>query len=172
MGVQVKVWLLITIVGLFGDPAAAEDASSCGMNLRQLSENVFVAGQPDTEQLRCLADQGYTTVINSRTAKEMSQLGLDEAQAATHLGLRYLAAPIGAGSQFSLAELNHLQAAIDQAGGPVLMHCRSGRRSSRLYAALLVAQGLPLDQAIEQAGAGLDPSKVTGLIEPVAKSND
>jgi uncharacterized protein (TIGR01244 family) len=59
--------------------------------------------------------------------------------------------------------------AIEEAGGPVLAYCRSGTRSTLLWALAQAAQGHDPDTiASEAAGAGYDVAPIRSLIDMLA----
>ncbi|MEM0984505.1 MAG: sulfur transferase domain-containing protein [Planctomycetota bacterium] len=104
---------------------------------------VFVAGQPSEQALRRItAERGVTTVVNLRTPAEMSnraQVPYDEAAAARSLNVDYVEIPMNGSDEFPYAPdaVDRFAEAMDNAEGPVLLHCRSAGRASHLWAAYL-----------------------------------
>ncbi len=95
-------------------------------------DGITSAGQPNAAALKIFAEQGYTTVIDMRAAKE--DRGMDEAVVIDDLGMDYIVFPITKPDGISFenaAKLDHL---IGSAAGPVLVHCASGNRVGALLA--------------------------------------
>jgi uncharacterized protein (TIGR01244 family) len=62
-----------------------------------------------------------------------------------------------------------MAAAIEEARGPVLAYCRSGTRSTLLWALAQAARGEDPDRvAADAAGAGYDVAPVRALIDRLA----
>jgi uncharacterized protein (TIGR01244 family) len=93
---------------------------------------LLVSGQPDTDVLDKLADEGYVAVIDMRTPGE--DRGMDELRETQARGFKYFSIPIDGsdGVNFeNAAELDEILSLID---GPVFLHCRSGNRVGALLA--------------------------------------
>lgn len=105
------------------------------MHSVKLSETVTVASQPDLSDFRGIAAEGYVALVNNRPdGEDPTQPGSEaEEAAAEEAGLAYSHIPMGAGP-LGEAEVRHFQAVVKGAGGPVLVHCRSGTRSANLWA--------------------------------------
>ena len=79
----------------------AGDASSLKVDLAAVArtgkvvpvDGITSAGQPDAEQFKVFADNGYMAVIDLRTAGESR--GLDEPAVVEGLGMKYVSLPIG-----------------------------------------------------------------------------
>lgn len=128
----------------------------------QLRPGLYVGGQPDAAQLRELAAQGVTTVIDLRGAGEAR--GYDEVAAVRELGLQYVALPIEGAAGISAPHARALQRALDASDGPVLLHCASGNRVGALLA-------LAAHQAGASEEASLAQGRAAGLrsLEPVVR---
>lgn len=127
--------------------------------------DVWIASQPSERDLDRWAQEGVKLVINSRTPEETSGLAFDLAAAVQARGMNYVEMPIGgswgANPEMTAALPGHLEAA----GGPVVMHCRSGTRSAHLYAAHLDAIGSGGENPFDRMGwpGGRDASLVQAL---------
>jgi uncharacterized protein (TIGR01244 family) len=133
--------ILLLIACSFGAASAADTAGTStlkvdlGAVVRTESvhpvDGITSSGQPDEAALKVFAAQGYTTVIDLRTEGE--DRGLDEPAVVRQLGMAYVPLPIGRDSvNFDSAKaLNNL---IENAQGPVLVHCGSGNRVGALLA--------------------------------------
>lgn len=120
--------------------------------------SVYVAGQPSEAALRDLAAKGVTTVISLRTTMEMnnrSQVPFDEAALVKELGMTFINVPLGGpDTPYTPEAVDKVIAAIDAAGGEVLLHCTIGWRASHMWAAYLVKEkGLSYEEAVRQAEA-------------------
>jgi uncharacterized protein (TIGR01244 family) len=113
---------------------------------------------------------GVVTIINNRPdGEEPSEPQGDEIEAAvTAAGMRYVSIPV-THAGFSGPQVAAMALALEQAGGPVLAYCRSGTRSTLLWA--LARTQLGDDKAALQAKAragGYDLSSIDHLIDIVA----
>ncbi len=132
---------------------------------RTIDETLLVAGQIAPEDVATAAAQGVRTIINNRPDGE--QPGQPSAAtieaAATAAGLGYVHIPIDH-SGFSMEQIEAMTAALAQPG-PALAFCRSGTRSTFLWA---LARGLagdaPAEIAAKAANAGYDVAPLMGMI--------
>jgi uncharacterized protein (TIGR01244 family) len=112
---------------------------------------VMAAGQPTGEQLQLLAEEGYKTVIDLRTAEEPH--GFDEPQAARENGMAYVNVPVTA-QTLDQATIDQFSQAMKKAEKPVLLHCGTSNRVGALYYAWLVQEkGLSAKDALAKAKA-------------------
>ena len=136
---------------------------------------MFFGGQPTAEALRAAPGHGVSTVVNLRTAREMTeQVGFDEPALVERLGLEYIHLPVtratfSARSADELAGiLTRLQAGQAAAGGNagVLIHCASSNRVGALWALYLARHhDLPLEDAIERGRrAGLRSAAAARMV--------
>lgn len=93
---------------------------------------ITAASQPDKAALRVFADQGYSTVIDLRTEGE--NRGFKEREFIESLGMNYIAMPIGGSDEINFDNARKLDELINQAEGPILIHCASGNRVGALLA--------------------------------------
>ena len=135
------------------------------MSYPKLSDTVCATGQISLDDLTSIKDAGFVAIINNRPDGEMpGQPQADTiAQAAEKLGLQYTHIPVTS-PPFSDADITAFADALDGAGGPVLAHCRSGMRSTCLWA-LSQADKTPADELIAAAAnAGFDISGLAPLL--------
>jgi uncharacterized protein (TIGR01244 family) len=130
------------------------------MDLRRLDDATFVAGQIAPEEVADLAARGVTTIVNNRPdGEEYGQPpGAEIEAAAKAAGLDYHFIPVGGG--LSHAQIEAMAAALGEARGPVLAFCRSGTRSTLLWAlarSRLGDSGEALAAKAEAAGYDLAP---------------
>ena len=135
------------------------------MEIKSLTPELSVAAQISLADLPRLAQAGFKSIICNRPDGEgADQTGFDEiAKAAGALGLQahYLPAAIGTVSDEQGAAFGQLMNALPK---PVLAYCRSGMRSTSMWA-LANAGKLPLPGIIEAADrAGYD---LKGLVRRI-----
>ncbi len=110
---------------------------------------------------------GMRLIVNNRPegeAEDQTPGGEVEA-AARAAGIDYLAIPIGH-SGFSAPQIDAMAQALEKAGGPVLGYCRSGTRSTLLWALARARQGEdPETLAAAAAQAGYDLAPVRSAMD-------
>lgn len=139
-------------------------------DFRTLSDSVLASPQIALEDLIAARELGVTLVINNRPdGEEPSAPQSDSVEAAANdAGLNYLAIPIGH-SGFSEVQVSQMVDALERAEGKVLAYCRSGTRSTLLWALAQAKQGSDPD-AIAQAAmaAGYDVSPIRPMLDMLA----
>lgn len=105
--------------------------------LRQLSDDLSVAGQLDAAAMPWVASQGFRSVINNRPDFEAGPgqpTSASIAAAAADAGLSYAFLPVASNYQSpqDIARMAELVATLPK---PILAFCRSGARSGWLYKA-------------------------------------
>lgn len=133
------------------------------MELKQINGDVSVAPQIGPDDMTALKAAGFSTVINNRPDGEApdqpDSASLQAAAAAA--GLAYHHIPLGRDG-VSPDMIEQTTAALEGSDGPVLAFCRSGTRSTTLWA-LSQAGKLPAHEIIAQAArAGYDMSHLLG----------
>lgn len=128
---------------------------------RKLNALVSVAGRIAPADVAEAARLGYTTIINNRPDDEQpgQPTGAEIADAAQAAGLAYHAIPIGHDG-FPEERIVAMARALDKADGPVLAYCRSGTRSTFLWAlarARLGDDGTALAREAAEAGYDVAP---------------
>lgn len=139
-------------------------------DFRRLNENVLVSPQLELEDIAAAAAQGVAMIVNNRPDGEdpFAPQGDAIAAAAAAAGLNYTAIPIGH-SGFSEPQVDAMIAALEQAEGPILAYCRSGTRSTLLWALAAAKQGEAPDAIARMAAqAGYDVSPVRPMIDMLA----
>lgn len=125
--------------------------------MHKLTDSLSVAAQISVADLDTLAAQGFRSVINNRPDGEADDqpASADLQAAALKAGLAYLHIPVVSGD-LQQARVAAFAEALTELPLPVLAFCRTGTRSSMLWA--LQAEGTPdaiLDTAL---AAGYDLS--------------
>jgi len=138
------------------------------MHIVKLSADVTVASQPDLEEFRDIAAQGYVAVVNNRPdGEDPTQPGSEAEEAACEVaGLAYAHIPMGAGP-LSESDVRHFRSVVAGAAGPVLVHCRSGTRSANLWAIGEVLEGRMAPEDLGALGRqiGLDLRGAEGWLK-------
>jgi len=121
-----------------------------------LAPEVSVAGGLDRADIDALAGAGVRAIINNRPdGEDPGQLPAAEARRiAEARGIAYHHIPITAAT-LSRADVDTFAAALRDAPGPVVAHCRSGTRSALLWALTRMREGadaLSLISAAAQHG--------------------
>lgn len=139
-------------------------------DFRQLSPTFMASPQITEADLAEAAQLGISLVINNRPDGEAPDepQGPEIAAAAKAMGMAYLAIPISHAG-FSAPQVNAMEQALAQAEGPVLAYCRSGTRSTLLWALAQTQAGIAPDEIAGAAqGAGYDVSPVRQVMDVMA----
>jgi uncharacterized protein (TIGR01244 family) len=139
-------------------------------DFRKLTESIYVSQQLAIDDIAAASDAGIAMIVNNRPDGEepSAPQGDDIAAAAAAAGLNYIAIPIGH-SGFSEPQVDAMIAALEQAEGPILAYCRSGTRSTFLWALAEAKQGGDPDTiARTAASAGYDISPVRPMVDMLA----
>lgn len=137
---------------------------------RQITDTVFASPQIDTDAIAEAKALGIVRIVNNRPEGESDdQVPGDAIEAeARAAGIDYVAIPVGHGG-FSQAQVDAMAEALDSAQGPVLAYCRSGTRSTLLWALARAKAGdNPSVIASKAAAAGYDVSPIRQLIDMFA----
>jgi uncharacterized protein (TIGR01244 family) len=126
--------------------------------LAELSPGLSAAGALDTADLEALAASGVRTIVNNRPDGEDSgQLpAADARRLAEAHGIAYHHIPVTAAS-LSRADVDAFAAVLRSAPQPVVVHCRSGTRSTLLWALTRLDEGADPATLIDMAARhGID----------------
>jgi uncharacterized protein (TIGR01244 family) len=136
---------------------------------RKLTDTIFVAPQIDTDAIAAAKEMGVTLVINNRPEDESADQtpGPDIEAAAVAAGIDYVAIPV-THAGFSEWQVTAMADALDKADGKILAYCRSGTRSTLLWALARASRGEHPAVLTEQAAdAGYDLSPVAAMMDMV-----
>lgn len=135
---------------------------------RQLTDNLYVSPQIDLDQIGEAKALGVTMIVNNRPDDEEpgQTNGAEIEAAAKAAGLGYAAVPVSHGG-FAPWQLDGMAAALEQAGaGKTLAYCRSGTRSTLLWALTRARAGDDADVLGETASAaGYDLAPVRQIMD-------
>lgn len=137
---------------------------------RKIDDSILVSPQIAPADLTDAAAAGVTLVINNRPDdEEAGQPSGDAiAAAAQAAGLAYTAIPV-THSGFSHAQVDAMVSALGQAGGPVLAYCRSGTRSTYLWALARAKNGDSPHLLVEKAAAaGYDLTPIRPMLDALS----
>jgi uncharacterized protein (TIGR01244 family) len=129
---------------------------------RRLSERVFASPQLTLADVAVANSMGVSLIVNNRPEHEAADQtpGPEIEAAARAAGIDYLAIPINPGS-FEDAQVGAMMSALREARGTVLAYCRTGTRSTLLWALAQAANGEPIEGiASAAAAAGYDVSPI------------
>lgn len=139
------------------------------MELKKINDHVSVSGQIDPADMGAIKDAGFVAIVNNRPDAEAPDqpAGDSIAAAAKVAGLKYYAIPIGR-EGVSSEMIVSAQSLLEENEGPVLMFCRSGTRSTTLWALSQAGQIDPSDIISAALKAGYDMSH---LADHLGKTN-
>jgi uncharacterized protein (TIGR01244 family) len=140
---------------------------------RKIDDRMLVSPQIDIADVATAKTLGVGLIINNRPEDESPDQtpGDTIAAAAAEAGIAYVAIPV-THAGFSLNQVAALEDALKTAGdAPVLAYCRSGTRSTLLWALAMARSGLSPDEiTAKAAGAGYDVSPIRAQIDLLAAS--
>lgn len=137
---------------------------------RRLTDEFHVAPQIGLADVAAAAADGFALVINNRPDGEDPDAPQGDAiaAAAAAAGLAYAAIPVGHGG-FSAAQLDALDAARAAHPGKCLAYCRSGTRSTHLWALASARRGADVDALCgAAAAAGYDLAPLRPMLTSLA----
>lgn len=135
---------------------------------RQVTDRLHVSPQISVEDVARAKALGVNMIINNRPEGEEAGQPTGESieAAALAAGIGYAAVPVGHGG-FAPWQLDGMAAALEQAGeGGVLAYCRSGTRSTLLWALTRARAGDSPDVLAQKAAAaGYDLAPVRQIMD-------
>ena len=137
------------------------------MDIRKLTDAMFVAPQISVGDVAEAAQSGIRLIINNRPDDESPDQtpGAEIAAAAAQHGMAYAAIPV-THAGFSQPQVEAMAQALDSADGLVLAYCRSGTRSTNLWALARASQGdSPGVLTALAADAGYDLTPIRPLLD-------
>ena len=133
------------------------------MDLKRINDHVSVSGQIRPEDVAALKAAGFVTIVNNRPDGESPDqpAGAEIEAAARAAGLAYHFIPLGR-EGVSPGMVEQTKSVLEGSAGPVFCFCRSGTRSTTLWA-LSQAGEMDAGEIISQAAeAGYDMSHLAG----------
>jgi len=140
------------------------------MDIRRITPDYAVAPQVLPEDMATLAAEGFTTVINNRPDAEVDANVCCDAmrQAAVAAGLEYVPNPVVNGG-LTMDMVARQGQVCATAPGPVFAYCRSGTRSSIVWALSQAGQQPTADILKSLSDAGYDQPMLGPQIDALAK---
>ena len=129
--------------------------------MRRLDDRIRVAGQIAPQEVARLAAEGVTLIVNNRPdEEEPGQPASAEIEAAARAaGIGYRHIPVAGG--IAEAQVAAMADALSGAEGEVVAFCRSGTRSTFLWALAEARRGADPDELMLRAAeAGYDLSPI------------
>ena len=144
--------------------------------MKHLHDKLFIAGQLKISDFEELKNAGIKIIINNRPDnEEPGQMSSDDAaKLAIEHGMEYHYLPMANGQPMPENLVNDFKTVLQNADDKVLAHCRSGMRSSFIWALGKIADGnISVDQAIEAAAAaGIPLNNARAVLENVQSGNE
>lgn len=142
------------------------------LDLRRIDEAYSVAPQIAVGDVAALPERGFAMVISNRPdGEEPGQpTAADIAGAAQEAGLAFRHIPVAGG--FAQADVEAMARALAEAEGPVFAFCRSGTRSTLLWALARASTGGDPDAiAAAAVSAGYDIGPVRAVVAQLAATS-
>ncbi|HVB15981.1 MAG TPA: TIGR01244 family sulfur transferase [Stellaceae bacterium] len=133
--------------------------------LAELAPGLSATGKLDRSDIEALAAQGVRTIINNRPdGEDPGQLpAADARRLAEAHGIAYHHIPVTAAS-LSRADVDAFAQVLATASQPIVAHCRSGTRSTLLWALSRLRDGAdPFALVAEAARHGIDIASLPAL---------
>lgn len=138
---------------------------------RKIDDKTYVSPQITLAEVAYAKALGIGLIVNNRPEDESDDQtpGPDIESAAREAGLGYIAIPV-THAGFSMTQVEAMQQALAQAGdAPVLAYCRSGTRSTLLWALAQAKAGInPAEIETKAAGAGYDIAPIRATVDMLA----
>lgn len=136
---------------------------------RKLTDRIWVAPQIGLEEVAEAAKSGVKLIINNRPEDETPDQtpGPDIEAAARAAGIDYVAIPV-THAGFAEWQVSAMADALEKADGDILAYCRSGTRSTLLWALARASKGEhPAVLSEQAADAGYDLAPITAMMDMV-----
>jgi uncharacterized protein (TIGR01244 family) len=142
----------------------------CAM-FRKIDEKTYASPQIGIAEVAYAKALGIGLIVNNRPEGEADDQtpGAAIEGAAREAGIDYIAIPVSHAG-FSMPQVEAMQQALAGAGdAPVLAYCRSGTRSTLLWALAQARSGATPDEiAAKAAGAGYDIGPIRATVDMLA----
>ncbi len=139
-------------------------------DFRRLEDGMFASPQIGVADVADARELGISLIINNRPEGESGDqtAGADIEAAARAAGMEYCAIPI-THAGFSEPQVDAMIAALEAAQGSVLAYCRSGTRSTLLWALAQAGLGRSPDELARlAANAGYDLGPIRPMLDMLA----
>jgi uncharacterized protein (TIGR01244 family) len=136
-------------------------------DFRIVNDQLLVAPQICRDDVKAAASLGVTLIVNNRPEDESADQtpGPEIEAAARDAGIEYIAIPV-THAGFAEWQVTAMADALGQSEGKVLAYCRSGTRSTLLWALAQASKGAHPAVLTEQAAdAGYDLSPIAAMMD-------
>lgn len=132
------------------------------MEIKRINDSVSVSGQISVDDVAAIKAAGFKAIVNNRPDGEAPDqpANAEIKAAADAAGLSYHFIPMGR-EGVSPEMVEQTRMALDDAGGPVICFCRTGTRSTTLWALSQAGRQPAKDIVLSAANAGYDMSHLT-----------
>ena len=133
------------------------------MELKRINEHVSVSPQISPEDVAAIKAAGFVAIVNNRPdgeAPDQPPSAVIE-KAAHEAGLAYHYIPLGR-EGVSPQMVEETKSVLEGSAGPVFCYCRSGTRSTTLWALSQAGRQPATDIISAAANAGYDVSHLAG----------
>jgi|TARA_R110000868_G_scaffold101232_3_gene278744 uncharacterized protein (TIGR01244 family) len=133
------------------------------LDLKRINDHVSVSGQIRPEDVAALKAAGFVAIVNNRPDGESPDqpAGAEIEAAAKEAGMAYHSIPLGR-EGVSPEMVEQTKAVLEGSAGPVFCYCRSGTRSTTLWALSQAGQRDASEIIAQAADAGYDMSHLAG----------
>lgn len=138
-------------------------------SFKDVTAHFAVSPQISLQDIEIAAKEGFTSIVCNRPDNEDGgQINADAiATACAALGVTFTHIPVVGGVSDAQVEL--MGSALERSVGPVLAYCRSGTRSTNLWALAQAANGEDGDALVDAAAqAGYDLSGLLPTLRALA----
>ena len=137
---------------------------------RKITDSFYASPQIGLADVAAAKDMGITLIINNRPDGEEPSAPQGDAIAAASsaAGIDYMAIPV-THAGFSRPQIDAMAQALEKQDGKILAYCRSGTRSTLLWALAQTAGGeSPRIIAVRAEEAGYDVSPIAMMLDALA----
>lgn len=131
-------------------PATLREAELGGAAPVHAVGNIYLAGQPQQDDLEAMAERGIKTVVSLRKADEMDW---DEAAAVEAAGMNFVRIPFGGPKELTDDVFDRVRAVLaENRDEPLVLHCARANRVGAVWMVHRVLnEGVGIDQALKEA---------------------
>jgi len=133
------------------------------LDVKRINDHVSVSPQISPEDIPAIKAQGFVAIINNRPDGESPDQpdGATIEKAAHAAGLSYHYIPLGRDG-VNAEMIDQTKQVLEGSAGPVFCYCRSGTRSTTLWALSQAGQAPASEIIAAAAHAGYDMSHLAG----------
>ena len=152
--------VLIALIALVSFSLKADDPFSDLSNYRQYSETLASAGQPNSQHLKALADQGVERIIYLAYTNNDTAI-VSEDTKALDLGMEYIHIPVDYRNP-TLSDFQYMNAILQTSPDKnTLIHCQINYRASVFsFLYRVVSLGTPVEEALNDMKSVWTPSGI------------